>query len=91
VIHLKRRETPAVQVSDEDFFFEVTRASFAQRRKTILKIFVSIKKFCPRLFLKENPYLSRISLVFIGVAISLFINFHSIYIINCPFKFISSL
>ena len=41
VIHLKRRETPAVQVSDEDFFFEVTRASFAQRRKTILNNLVS--------------------------------------------------
>jgi 16S rRNA (adenine1518-N6/adenine1519-N6)-dimethyltransferase len=36
VIHLVRREKPAVQVINENFFFEVTRASFAQRRKTIL-------------------------------------------------------
>ncbi len=36
VIHLKRRLEPAVDVVDETFFFIVTRASFAQRRKTIL-------------------------------------------------------
>ena len=36
VIHLAVREKPAVDVKDEDFFFMVTRASFAQRRKTIL-------------------------------------------------------
>jgi 16S rRNA (adenine1518-N6/adenine1519-N6)-dimethyltransferase len=36
VIRLTRRETPAVEVQDENFFFQVTRASFAQRRKTIL-------------------------------------------------------
>ena len=36
VIRLTRREKPAVYVKDEDFFFQVTRASFAQRRKTIL-------------------------------------------------------
>ncbi|WP_166245740.1 16S rRNA (adenine(1518)-N(6)/adenine(1519)-N(6))-dimethyltransferase RsmA [Paenibacillus turpanensis] len=35
VIRLTRRETPAVQVSDERFFFEVVQACFAQRRKTI--------------------------------------------------------
>lgn len=35
VIHLVRKEKPAVDVVDEDFFFEVTRASFVQRRKTI--------------------------------------------------------
>ncbi|WP_043931805.1 16S rRNA (adenine(1518)-N(6)/adenine(1519)-N(6))-dimethyltransferase RsmA [Bacillus sp. EB01] len=36
VIRLTVREKPAVKVKDEEFFFEVTRASFAQRRKTIL-------------------------------------------------------
>lgn len=36
VIRLTVREKPAVEVKDEAFFFTVTRASFAQRRKTIL-------------------------------------------------------
>ena len=36
VIRLIRHEKPPVEVIDEDFLFEVTRASFAQRRKTIL-------------------------------------------------------
>ncbi|CAG9623069.1 16S rRNA (adenine(1518)-N(6)/adenine(1519)-N(6))-dimethyltransferase RsmA [Sutcliffiella rhizosphaerae] len=36
VIRLKVRDTPAVAVKDEAFFFEVVRASFGQRRKTIL-------------------------------------------------------
>ncbi|WP_121610374.1 16S rRNA (adenine(1518)-N(6)/adenine(1519)-N(6))-dimethyltransferase RsmA [Mesobacillus foraminis] len=36
VIRLTIREEPAVKVKDESFFFQVTRASFAQRRKTIL-------------------------------------------------------
>jgi len=36
VIRLTIREEPAVIVKDETFFFQVTRASFAQRRKTIL-------------------------------------------------------
>ncbi|WP_246946010.1 16S rRNA (adenine(1518)-N(6)/adenine(1519)-N(6))-dimethyltransferase RsmA [Bacillus pinisoli] len=36
VIRLTRRSQPPVQVEDEDFFFEVVRSSFAQRRKTIL-------------------------------------------------------
>jgi 16S rRNA (adenine1518-N6/adenine1519-N6)-dimethyltransferase len=36
VIRLTRREQPAVTVTDEAFFFQVTRASFAQRRKTLL-------------------------------------------------------
>jgi 16S rRNA (adenine1518-N6/adenine1519-N6)-dimethyltransferase len=36
VIRLTRREKPAVTVTDEAFFFQVTRASFAQRRKTLL-------------------------------------------------------
>jgi 16S rRNA (adenine1518-N6/adenine1519-N6)-dimethyltransferase len=36
VIRLTVRERPAVTVTDETFFFQVTRASFAQRRKTLL-------------------------------------------------------
>ncbi|MCM3603656.1 16S rRNA (adenine(1518)-N(6)/adenine(1519)-N(6))-dimethyltransferase RsmA [Robertmurraya korlensis] len=36
VIRLTVREEPIVKVRSEDFFFQVTRASFAQRRKTIL-------------------------------------------------------
>ncbi|MGG3468405.1 16S rRNA (adenine(1518)-N(6)/adenine(1519)-N(6))-dimethyltransferase RsmA [Neobacillus pocheonensis] len=36
VIRLIKRESPAVSVKDEDFFFQVTKASFAQRRKTLL-------------------------------------------------------
>src|SRR5690606_32211732 len=36
VIRLLKREKPAVDVVDEKFFFEITRLSFAQRRKTIL-------------------------------------------------------
>jgi 16S rRNA (adenine1518-N6/adenine1519-N6)-dimethyltransferase len=36
VIRLTRREHPAVTVKDERFFFQVTKASFAQRRKTLL-------------------------------------------------------
>ncbi|WP_017754910.1 16S rRNA (adenine(1518)-N(6)/adenine(1519)-N(6))-dimethyltransferase RsmA [Calidifontibacillus oryziterrae] len=35
VIRLTRREKPPVEVVNEEFFFEVVRASFAQRRKTI--------------------------------------------------------
>lgn len=35
VIRLSVRETPAVVVEDEAFFFQVVQASFAQRRKTI--------------------------------------------------------
>lgn len=36
VLKLIRHDNPPVTVKDEDFFFEVTRAAFAQRRKTIL-------------------------------------------------------
>jgi 16S rRNA (adenine1518-N6/adenine1519-N6)-dimethyltransferase len=36
VIRLTRRQTPAVVVKDEKFFFQVTRSSFAQRRKTLI-------------------------------------------------------
>lgn len=35
VIKLVKRDQPAAEVIDEDFFFEVVRASFAQRRKTL--------------------------------------------------------
>ncbi|WP_042354622.1 16S rRNA (adenine(1518)-N(6)/adenine(1519)-N(6))-dimethyltransferase RsmA [Bacillus rubiinfantis] len=36
VIRLTKRNRPAVAVIDERFFFQVTKASFAQRRKTLL-------------------------------------------------------
>ncbi|KQL51365.1 16S rRNA methyltransferase [Heyndrickxia shackletonii] len=36
VIRLMKRDKPIVEVEDEAFFFQITRASFAQRRKTIL-------------------------------------------------------
>ncbi|MEH6890969.1 16S rRNA (adenine(1518)-N(6)/adenine(1519)-N(6))-dimethyltransferase RsmA [Bacillus sp. JJ864] len=36
VIRLLRRQKPLVEVKDEAFFFEVVRASFAQRRKTLM-------------------------------------------------------
>lgn len=36
VIRLTRREKPAVSVKSEDFFFKLIKASFAQRRKTLL-------------------------------------------------------
>jgi len=35
VIRLTKRVTPVIQVENEEFFFAVVRASFAQRRKTI--------------------------------------------------------
>ena len=36
VIRLTKRDKPAAEVQNEKFFFELIRASFAQRRKTIL-------------------------------------------------------
>ncbi|WP_264741072.1 16S rRNA (adenine(1518)-N(6)/adenine(1519)-N(6))-dimethyltransferase RsmA [Cytobacillus firmus] len=36
VIKLTKRKEPAVAVKSESFFFQVTKASFAQRRKTLL-------------------------------------------------------
>ena len=36
VIKLKIRNTPAVEVKDEKFFFSLVKACFAQRRKTLL-------------------------------------------------------
>ncbi|MFP7737892.1 16S rRNA (adenine(1518)-N(6)/adenine(1519)-N(6))-dimethyltransferase RsmA [Priestia aryabhattai] len=41
VIRLLRRPKPAVEVQDESFFFQVVRASFGQRRKTILNNLVN--------------------------------------------------
>ncbi|SDJ72264.1 16S rRNA (adenine(1518)-N(6)/adenine(1519)-N(6))-dimethyltransferase RsmA [Salimicrobium halophilum] len=36
VLHLEKREVPPVDVEDEEFFFEMVRASFKQRRKTLM-------------------------------------------------------
>lgn len=41
VIRLTVRDTPRVSVKDEEFFFKITRASFAQRRKTLLNNLMS--------------------------------------------------
>jgi 16S rRNA (adenine1518-N6/adenine1519-N6)-dimethyltransferase len=41
VIRLTKRKQPPVGVNDEAFFFQVVRASFAQRRKTILNNLVN--------------------------------------------------
>ncbi|OQP00447.1 16S rRNA (adenine(1518)-N(6)/adenine(1519)-N(6))-dimethyltransferase [Geobacillus sp. 44C] len=41
VIRLIKRKQPPVKVKDEAFFFQVVRASFAQRRKTILNNLVN--------------------------------------------------
>jgi 16S rRNA (adenine1518-N6/adenine1519-N6)-dimethyltransferase len=41
VIRLIKRKKPPVAVNDETFFFQVVRASFAQRRKTILNNLVN--------------------------------------------------
>jgi len=41
VIRLMKRKQPPVDVDDESFFFQVVRASFAQRRKTILNNLIS--------------------------------------------------
>ncbi|CAM4213050.1 16S rRNA (adenine(1518)-N(6)/adenine(1519)-N(6))-dimethyltransferase RsmA [Listeria booriae] len=35
IIHLKRRQEPPAEVNNIDFFFDITRSSFAQRRKTL--------------------------------------------------------
>jgi len=35
VLKLTKRKTPPVHVEDEDFFFSIVQASFAQRRKTL--------------------------------------------------------
>ncbi|WP_100400536.1 16S rRNA (adenine(1518)-N(6)/adenine(1519)-N(6))-dimethyltransferase RsmA [Bacillus sp. FJAT-44742] len=36
ILHLELLEEPPIKVPDKDFYFQVVRASFAQRRKTLL-------------------------------------------------------
>lgn len=36
VLHLEMRDAPPVAVDDEEFFFDVVRATFGQRRKTLI-------------------------------------------------------
>ncbi|MBX0359903.1 16S rRNA (adenine(1518)-N(6)/adenine(1519)-N(6))-dimethyltransferase RsmA [Halobacillus sp. Nhm2S1] len=36
VLHLEMREKPPVDVEDEEFFFDVVKATFGQRRKTLM-------------------------------------------------------
>jgi 16S rRNA (adenine1518-N6/adenine1519-N6)-dimethyltransferase len=37
IVRLDIRETPAVDVKDEPLFFSIVKASFGQRRKTLLR------------------------------------------------------
>jgi len=48
VIRLTKRKQPAVTVQDEAFFFEVVRASFAQRRKTLMNNLVNNLQGIPK-------------------------------------------
>lgn len=48
VIRLTKREKPVVTVQDEAFFFEVVRASFAQRRKTLMNNLVNNLQGIPK-------------------------------------------
>ena len=41
VIRLEVRDTPAVSVADEDFYFRIIKAAFSQRRKTLLNCLAS--------------------------------------------------
>jgi 16S rRNA (adenine1518-N6/adenine1519-N6)-dimethyltransferase len=42
IVRLRPRGSPAVPVSDEQFFFKVVRAAFGQRRKTLLNALQSL-------------------------------------------------
>lgn len=44
VIRLSLRKEPPVQVTDEEWFFKVSRAAFAQRRKTVVNSVSSVLK-----------------------------------------------
>ncbi|XJZ27368.1 16S rRNA (adenine(1518)-N(6)/adenine(1519)-N(6))-dimethyltransferase RsmA [Bacillota bacterium Lsc_1132] len=57
VIRLTKRQTPAVEVKDETFFFQVTKASFAQRRKTIVN---NLTSQLPNGKLKKNEILEAL-------------------------------
>lgn len=49
IIQIKLRDKPAVAVQDEEFFFKLARAGFAQRRKTLwnnMKIAFGKEKMC---------------------------------------------
>ncbi|MGG3560809.1 16S rRNA (adenine(1518)-N(6)/adenine(1519)-N(6))-dimethyltransferase RsmA [Neobacillus rhizosphaerae] len=58
VIRLTKRNQPAVNVKDEEFFFQVTKASFAQRRKTILN---NLTSQLPEGKLKKEEILAALS------------------------------
>lgn len=53
IIRLDIREKPAVDVLDEGFFFKIVRASFSQRRKTLLNSLSSALK-CSKESLEES-------------------------------------
>ncbi|RLL41692.1 16S rRNA (adenine(1518)-N(6)/adenine(1519)-N(6))-dimethyltransferase RsmA [Oceanobacillus piezotolerans] len=50
ILKLTMRETPPVGVDDEEFFFRIVKASFAQRRKTLLN---NLKSFLQDAYDKE--------------------------------------
>ncbi|PPA68521.1 16S rRNA (adenine(1518)-N(6)/adenine(1519)-N(6))-dimethyltransferase RsmA [Jeotgalibacillus proteolyticus] len=58
VIKLMKLDKPAVEVIDEEFFFLVTRSSFAQRRKTILN---NLTSQLPDGKLKKDDILTALS------------------------------
>lgn len=62
VLRLIKREKPVVEVMDEAFFFQVVRASFAQRRKTLLNNLSSNVSSIP----KDKDLLER-TLLEIGI------------------------
>lgn len=62
VLRLIKREKPVVEVMDEAFFFQVVRASFAQRRKTLLNNLTSNVSSIP----KDKDLLER-TLLEIGI------------------------
>ncbi|WP_379971441.1 16S rRNA (adenine(1518)-N(6)/adenine(1519)-N(6))-dimethyltransferase RsmA [Ectobacillus sp. sgz5001026] len=62
VLRLIKREKPVVEVKDESFFFQVVRASFAQRRKTLLNNLSSNVSSIP----KDKGWLER-TLLEIGI------------------------
>lgn len=61
VIRLRLRQTPPVQVSDEELYFQVVQASFTQRRKTIFNNLLT------RFFDKESRHLLEQALEKAGI------------------------
>ncbi|MGG5254533.1 16S rRNA (adenine(1518)-N(6)/adenine(1519)-N(6))-dimethyltransferase RsmA [Neobacillus sp. SM06] len=58
VIRLTKRQAPRVVVKDEPFFFQITKASFAQRRKTLVN---NLTSQLPDGKLKKNEILQALN------------------------------